>query len=50
MFVNKKVKVIIIDCFLNDNICRIVYRYGGFFRNEGSDLINFFIEVLLVEF
>ncbi len=42
-------KVITIDCFPNDDIHRVAYRYGGFCRNEGNDATNPFIEVLLIE-
>ncbi|WP_343683055.1 hypothetical protein [Acinetobacter baylyi] len=42
-------KVVTIDCFPNDNIRRVAYRYGGFCRNEGRDATNPLIEVLLIE-
>lgn len=42
-------KVTTIDCFPNDDIRRVAYRYGGFCRNEGNDATNPFIEVLLIE-
>ncbi|WP_098729659.1 hypothetical protein [Acinetobacter baumannii] len=42
-------KVITIDCFPNDNIRRVTYRYGGLYRNGGSDTTNPLVEVLLIE-
>jgi hypothetical protein len=42
-------KVTTIDCFPDDDIRRVVYRYGGFCRDESSDATNPFIEVLLIE-
>ncbi|EMB9891853.1 hypothetical protein VAL32_003848, partial [Acinetobacter baumannii] len=35
--------------FPNDNISRVVYRYGGLVRNEDNDSTNPFVEVLLIE-
>lgn len=42
-------KITTIDCFPNDNISRVVYRYGGLVRNEDNDSTNPFVEVLLIE-
>lgn len=42
-------KITIIDCFPNDNIRRVAYRYGGMCQNKSSDTTNPFIEVLLIE-
>ncbi|PQL78205.1 hypothetical protein CV951_018500, partial [Acinetobacter baumannii] len=33
-------KITTIDCFPNDNISRVVYRYGGLVRNEDNDSTN----------
>ena len=48
MLVNND-KITTIDCFPNDNISRVVYRYGGLVRNEDNDSTNPFVEVLLIE-
>lgn len=42
-------KVTTIDCFPNDDIRRVAYRYGGLCRNDGGDTTNPFVEVLLIE-
>lgn len=42
-------KITTIDSFPTDGISRVVYRYGGFFRNENNDSTNPFIEVLFIE-
>lgn len=42
-------KITTIDCFPNDNISRVVYRYGGLVRNEDNDSTNPLVEVLLIE-
>lgn len=42
-------KITTIDCFPNDCISRVVYRYGGLVRNEDNDSTNPFVEVLLIE-
>lgn len=42
-------KITQIDVFPSDGISRVVYRYGGFYKNDNIDSTNPFIEVLLIE-
>lgn len=42
-------KITQIDAFPSDGVSRVVYRYGGFYRNENIDSTNPFIEVLVIE-